>query len=306
MRKYGETIRKIRVGKGIKQSELYKDLISKSYAINFEQGKHDISFSLLEEILDRLLVSVDEFQYIDRDYNPNHINHFFSLFSNYANSNNIEKLEELLLESEPYEDKLSLIKTALVKSRISQMKVFNETGSLVKAQISRHNQEVILNYLSSIQTWTYFEIILFTNTVEYMNSKEKNTYFELISRFVSKYKHYESAHSCLCTLYVNSIYDLLTESSITQSRSVLDLLMRELKELSQNPTYGFHRIIYNYYEGIILMNDSKNDPSNFDKGEHKSRFAIQMLQELEQTFIASIFETTLTNFLDSHHLNHSN
>ena len=81
MRKYGETIRKIRVGKGIKQSELYKDLISKSYAINFEQGKHDISFSLLEEILDRLLVSVDEFQYIDRDYNPNHINHFFSLFS---------------------------------------------------------------------------------------------------------------------------------------------------------------------------------------------------------------------------------
>ncbi|MFS7000207.1 hypothetical protein [Carnobacterium maltaromaticum] len=67
-----------------------------------------------------------------------------------------------------------------------------------------------------MQTWTYFEIILFTNTVEYMNSKEKNTYFELISRFVSKYKHYESAHSCLCTLYVNSIYDLLTESSITQ------------------------------------------------------------------------------------------
>ncbi|MFS7000208.1 hypothetical protein [Carnobacterium maltaromaticum] len=54
------------------------------------------------------------------------------------------------------------------------------------------------------------------------------------------------------------------------------------------------------------MNDSKNDPPNFDKGEHKSRFAIQMLQELEQTFIASIFETTLTNFLDSHHLNHSN
>ncbi|TFJ77648.1 Rgg/GadR/MutR family transcriptional regulator [Carnobacterium maltaromaticum] len=299
MRKYGETIRNIRVGKGIKQSELYKNLISKSYAINFEQGKHDISFSLLEEILERLLVSVDEFQFIDRGYNPNHIDHFFSLFSDYANSNNIEKLEELLLESEAFEDKLSVIKTALIKSRINQMNVFNETGNITKAQISQQDRTVILNYLSSIQTWTYFEIILFTNTVEYMNSKEKTTYFELVFRFVNKYKGYEPAQSSLCILYINSIYDLLTESSITKSRSILVILMQELKELSKNPTLGFHRIVYNFYEGMILMSDAKNDRSKFEKAEYKSRFSIRMLRELEQTFIANIFETTLNNFFES-------
>ena len=306
MEAYGTTIRDIRIGKGIKQNELYQNLISKSYAINFEQGKHDISFSLLEQILDRLSVSLDEFQYIYRGYKPNEIDVFFSSFSEYANLNNMEKLEELLNECTMSENQTSRIKAALVRSRIDQMKKFNETGSLVKAQISPKDQQIIVNYLSSVQTWTYFEIVLYTNTVEYMLSEEKNVYYKLVTQFAKKYKKFNSAHASLCTLFINLIYDLLTEFSIKQYKSILVNLMFELKVLSKNPDFGFYRIIYNYYDGIIVMSETKYNTSAYKEAEQKSRFSIRMLREIEQEFIAQVFETTLNDLLDSGNLNNSN
>lgn len=303
---YGKTIRDIRVGKGIKQNELYQNIMSKSYAINFEQGKHDISFSLLEQILDRLGVSLDEFRYISRGYNMNEIDLFFLSFAEYANSNNMKKLEELLNTCLVYDDQTSRIKAALVKSRIDQMNQFNETGSLVKAQISSKDQEIIVNYLSSVQTWTFFEIILYTNTTEYMLSEEKNIYYGLVFQFSKKYKNFSSAHGSLCTLYINLIYDLLTESSIRQYKSIIEELMLELKRLSKNPDCGFYRIIYNYYDGIISMIDTGYDRSYYEKAEQKSRFSVRMLREIDQEFIAQVFETILNDLLDSGNLNSSN
>ncbi|MGX7202786.1 hypothetical protein ACWOD8_10930 [Enterococcus plantarum] len=42
--------------------------MTKSYAIEFEQGKHDISLFLFMQILDRLMVDSDEFFYIHNEY----------------------------------------------------------------------------------------------------------------------------------------------------------------------------------------------------------------------------------------------
>lgn len=302
---YGITIRDIRIGKGMKQNELYQDLISKSYAINFEQGKHDISFSLLEQILDRLSVSLDEFQYIFRGYKLNEVDLFFVSFAEYANSNNMEKLEELLNSCMALDNQTSRIKAAMVRSRIDQMNKFNETGSIVKAQISSKDQEIIVNYLSSVQTWTLFEITLYTNTVEYMLSEEKNVYYALVFQFSKKYKKFNSTHSSLCTLYINLIYDLLTEFSIQKYKSIIEELMLELKKLSKNPNCGFYRIIYNYYDGIINMIDTEYDTSFYKEAEQKSRFSIRILREIDQEFIAQIFETTLNDLLDSGNLNNS-
>ncbi|EDN8098979.1 helix-turn-helix domain-containing protein, partial [Listeria monocytogenes] len=51
MGSYGELIREIRLSKGLTQKEVYTGIISRSYAIGFEKGKHEITLSLFEEIL---------------------------------------------------------------------------------------------------------------------------------------------------------------------------------------------------------------------------------------------------------------
>lgn len=65
---YGELIRKIRLDKCVQQKVLYEGIISKSFSIAFEQGKHDISLSLLEKISGKLNVSIDELQYMSRKF----------------------------------------------------------------------------------------------------------------------------------------------------------------------------------------------------------------------------------------------
>ena len=62
MEKYGLTVRQIRLNKGFKQKEIYTGLLSKSFSIDFEKGLYDIKFSIMLNILKRLMISIDEFR----------------------------------------------------------------------------------------------------------------------------------------------------------------------------------------------------------------------------------------------------
>lgn len=62
-----KTVRDIRTSKGIHQKDLYDNIISKSFAIEFEKGKHDITLTLFEKILKRMNMDLDEFFYIHRE-----------------------------------------------------------------------------------------------------------------------------------------------------------------------------------------------------------------------------------------------
>lgn len=68
MGSYGELIREIRLSKGLTQKEVYTGIISRSYAIGFEKGKHEITLSLFEEILKRIMVPLDEFFFISETF----------------------------------------------------------------------------------------------------------------------------------------------------------------------------------------------------------------------------------------------
>ena len=74
MEKYGLTVRQIRLNKGFKQKEIYTGLLSKSFSIDFEKGLYDIKFSIMLNILKRLMISIDEFILIHNHYHENLIN----------------------------------------------------------------------------------------------------------------------------------------------------------------------------------------------------------------------------------------
>ncbi|MFD1420906.1 helix-turn-helix domain-containing protein [Lactiplantibacillus songbeiensis] len=68
MEDLGTTIRQIRLNKGFSQKEIYTGIMSHSFAVRFEQGGHDISATKLFAILDNLAISVDEFRFIQQQY----------------------------------------------------------------------------------------------------------------------------------------------------------------------------------------------------------------------------------------------
>lgn len=98
--KYGEKIREIRISKGLSQKEVYWGILSKSYAIEFEKGKHNISAVLLIAILEQLFMDIDEFMYIYETYHLNERSEYIERYAKYSNSHDLPGLYELLHELE--------------------------------------------------------------------------------------------------------------------------------------------------------------------------------------------------------------
>ena len=68
MKSIGQIVKMIRQIKGFTQSEVYSGVMLRSFAHRFENGEHDISATKLFQILDNLLISVEEFRFIQNDY----------------------------------------------------------------------------------------------------------------------------------------------------------------------------------------------------------------------------------------------
>ncbi|ERL65252.1 helix-turn-helix domain-containing protein [Schleiferilactobacillus shenzhenensis] len=64
----GQVVRQIRRSKGYTQKEIYTGVVSRSFAIRFEAGGHDMTAEKLFAVLDNLNISVDEFRFIAAGY----------------------------------------------------------------------------------------------------------------------------------------------------------------------------------------------------------------------------------------------
>ncbi|WP_407889634.1 helix-turn-helix domain-containing protein [Levilactobacillus sp. N40-8-2] len=70
MQTIGATLKQIRQAKGFTQKEVYGNVISRSFAIRLESGRHDVTAEKLFMILDRLGVSANEFRFMQNDDQP--------------------------------------------------------------------------------------------------------------------------------------------------------------------------------------------------------------------------------------------
>ncbi|MDH6364159.1 transcriptional regulator with XRE-family HTH domain [Enterococcus sp. PF1-24] len=72
---YGKTIQKIRKAKGISQSSLAKDIMSRGNLSNFENGHYLPSFDKVVALLERLNISVEEFLFYSQEKKLIKFNH---------------------------------------------------------------------------------------------------------------------------------------------------------------------------------------------------------------------------------------
>lgn len=287
MSSYGETIRKIRLDKGLSQKALYTGILSKSYAIEFEKGKHEISLKRIEQLLNQLMVPIDEFLFIYRGYHLSENELFMARYAEYGNSNNVKGLYSLLKEYEHRKEPLSEIRLAEIRSRIRQLNAFNREGHYKKNAILAEDQVAITNYLSNLESWTLHEIQLFANTLDFIDYQQKSTYFKALIPSFEKYREYDRGKLILCGFLTNVIYELIQDGELLLAES----LVNELHALSTQFTEIFFKIVANYYQGLILIGQS-----NPDKGEILTQEAIGILLALDQKHQAQLFEVIATDF----------
>lgn len=173
MDNFGETLRKIRLEKGLKQKSLYHDLLSKSYAIRFEQGKHDISFVLLLEILERLPMEISEFLFIHRNYQPSETQWFYEQLIKSGNNMDLAALATLKKEYQTrYGDSQQQSGRLMqLDYRLEQLRYYGQSGQITEESVTPELQGKIQSLLAATQSWTMEDLRFFAATLDLVPTK---------------------------------------------------------------------------------------------------------------------------------------
>lgn len=96
MEEIGPTVKKIRIIKGFTQKEVYAAVISRSFANRFERGLNDVSAAKLFIILDHLSISVDEFRFIQNNYQQTIANELQTQLNKAYDSHDLQQLGQIV------------------------------------------------------------------------------------------------------------------------------------------------------------------------------------------------------------------
>ncbi|MEQ6996742.1 Rgg/GadR/MutR family transcriptional regulator [Enterococcus casseliflavus] len=281
---YGETIRQIRLKKGFTQKEVYGTIISKSYAIEFEKGKHQIAANLLLQILENLSMDIDEFLYIANGYRLDEQNSYNHRYTQYSNKHDINQLQILLQELQQTSSQLNKVRIAEVRSRIRMLQCLAEHGVYRKRAVLECDRQTIISYLVDVESWTLQEIQLFGNTIDLLDNDHNFLFFKKVSKMLEYYIDMEKGREIYCALLINLIEYTLKH----QQYDATEVLVVQLKLLATGYKEFFHQTVCKFFQGVLLLRTGDKKA-----GKTITTKMLAIMRELDQEALADDFALLL-------------
>lgn len=233
---FGETIKKIRKDKGILQKDLYQDLVSNTFATQFEQGNYRINADTFLELLNRLAVNSDEFQRIHTGVVQDDYTTLKYAIVDAINQADAALLQKLLYSLEDFK-------------QIAQAQLIAALTRLNLARIQAHeipmespDRQQIIHFLTKIDSWTLSDMALFTNFTPFI----PYDMLKVHSISIEKKLAAQSETTMLCYFYTNLIDRSFTEGDYRLVKS----FSLKLKELCQSPDLLFFKLVAEVYLDI--------------------------------------------------------
>lgn len=281
---YGETIRQIRLKKGFTQKEVYGTIISKSYAIEFEKGKHQIATNLLLQILENLSMDIDEFLYIANGYRLDEQNSYNHRYNQYSNKHDLPNLQKLLQELQQTTSRLNNVRIAEVPSRIRMLQCLAEHGVYRKRAVLECDRQTIISYLIDVESWTLQEIQLFANTIDLLDNEYNFLFFKKVSKMLEYYIDMEKGREIYCALLINLIEYTLKH----QQYDATEVLVVQLKLLATDYKEFFHQTVCKFFQGVLLLRTGDQKA-----GQTITTKMLALMRELDQEALADDFALLL-------------
>lgn len=222
----GELIKELRLSKNILSKNLYNKILSRPSIVKFENGESDTSTDKLLKIVDRLNMSLEEIYYIYSQKND--LDNPFLTTSDYMLAfykRDLKKLKEL---SDLYKSKY--IEESNVKYRHYQAIVNLLIYSLEKNGRYEDDFEVIKNYLVKCDSWGYYELTLFNNSLSFFSNELIDTVYQKSKKKLSNYNflvRYKNENSILI---LNILEKKILEKNILSAKTYF----QDLKSLKDN------------------------------------------------------------------------
>lgn len=164
--KYGKVFRELRKSKSYSLEYVSEGVSSVSLLSKFERGEVDISFTKLLSLLNKIHISLYEFELAANNYKSIPIETLMSQLKLNYESNNIGAIKLLMSkEISKYENN-----TKLIHHKLNSIMINSILDDLNNTQtLSDNDKSILMDYLFSLDNWTYYEIILYSNSLNSLN-----------------------------------------------------------------------------------------------------------------------------------------
>ncbi|WP_314065217.1 hypothetical protein [uncultured Vagococcus sp.] len=285
MTTYGATIRQIRLNKGYSQKEIYTGIVSKSYAIEFEKGKHDMSISHFTAVLDRLSLKFQEFAFIHNDYQEPVFSKTMARFADAANRGNRKDLQAIEKELGQSTSETDSLIAALARLTLYTL---DHPADYQPADYPPEDVKLLQDYLMASNSWTFHEITFFINCSGFFDYEVRCHLMQIVTKRIKKYHGFSFYDKLFSTMIVN----FLGDAFILGDRQQISLYLDILDELTQDVTLAFQRDFYLFYTGLkdLLWGDSS-------LGEERCRYIIRHLEIQGHQYFATNLDQLLALIL---------
>lgn len=266
--KTGEVVKYIRTSKRLKSKDVYTNILSRPVISKFEKGISDTTTEKFFQILQNLNVTLDEFYYI---YNEFHEDTDTKFFANYAKAFYSTDREHLNVLFDELENKFEL--TNQVKymhySLLAELTLKDPKSS----KHTHQSLETLKNYLLNCDDWTYYELVLFTNLIDffslelidilYKRAKKKMLYFNKIKKYRNELfslitnilvLHIEENNSVLCNFYYSELAKNVSETNNLMYEKSMLIFFKELLNIMETQKYHSSNIdkIIDFFDFLDL------------------------------------------------------
>ncbi|WP_407882913.1 helix-turn-helix domain-containing protein [Furfurilactobacillus curtus] len=281
----GSTIRQIRLDKQLKANTVYDNLLSRSMYYKYEHGQVETNAASFLEILERLNVTLDEFQLMFNDQDHERED-YQSLVV--RNNNAFISGDEATIQLVVKEANQHYLKTNNLK--------FKHLALLGAGLIKRLRRETnfepesteILNYLFKNENWMYYELTLFNNSFFMFDINVVDMLFKRVLQRMDFYKQLNTEHDEVTLMICNIVLKAIEDGAMNVANRFFVLL----KHRKRNVTDMFSRSVLMFYEGIDQIFHGQRN-----QGIAQAERTINIFESLEMTNAATQHQAILQRVL---------
>ncbi|MGO6572327.1 XRE/MutR family transcriptional regulator [Streptococcus pneumoniae] len=263
----GEFYKELRLARKLKQTDVACEGLTASQLSKFELGQSMLSADKLILAIQGINVTFDEFGHKLNNYQESpHMRIGRKVVNSFAHQD-IAALEQLLEEVDQEQ-------MAQTYRRLNAIHSLNKSYPLAE-----EDSEFLTTYLYAIESWTWFELYLFCNTMPFLSNQDL---IFLSTSLLEKSKEFkELVHN---RLYMKQgLLNILSELMERKLFSYIPIFEAELERMLR-PYDVFEKVSWQFLKKMSVFLQTKG--SNQKEIE---RF-IQSLQVLENPQLTSLFE----------------
>ena len=284
MNQYGYLLKRLRKEKGVSQSELSEGILSKNHLSKIERGENDISFQTLLKLLDRLNISLFEFELL-LDKTQDNQSTFLKDLSIAVANNDLYLLNELLTREIELKSKSNNIRH---KHNVILLKAYIDKFS--NTTFNRHDIHEIFQYILSVDECGRYEISLFGNFVGFMSPDMRHKLVKMIHRKSQLFCSEKNYTEIFTRILLDICYADLKDKKFNSAIEVIDIIE---KHLDHTELY-YEKNQCKFFNGLYLIGTQ-----NKYEGEKLCKKCIEYFYFMNDISKAIEHQKVFTKFVNS-------